>query len=443
MDVDGDGNVDDAELEEFAKKFIKEKKSGAQKKTYLYWALAGLAVLAISNIGTAFLAFSAAKDLKVVGGVLTNAKNGNIAKVNAINGAAVSGEEEDSEAITSGRHLADIEVTDGDKKICRKGMFQLKRVSSFHDDRNARQSEEHRRSVKRSGLTKHTHYLVGPTVMKKSFDRYAAKLGKKKNSLVVFSQECRTSQKYREDSWNNRKKKDKRERDPDDDDASGWNYNTPDDYDDDYSDDGSSYYDEDWNKYSWHDSVPRKTKQHAAFKYQSVRTDRWRNGQGMLVTAYVYKAKSPSGSNKQDVADALLVTCVEEKNKRDKSMCSVNWYIKQKEQERRFDTDGKDLYTWRDAEEYCDDKGMKLLKIDELCPEGNHRHENRDFLVEGDGRNNWVAVYDKDNWWMNLKATKNDYCDIKKNPNWGNDMNTNVQKNNHVFCKPNRNEYWS
>lgn len=68
MDVDGDGNVDDAELEEFAKKFIKEKKSGAQKKTYLYWALAGLAVLAISNIGTAFLAFSAAKDLKVVGG---------------------------------------------------------------------------------------------------------------------------------------------------------------------------------------------------------------------------------------------------------------------------------------------------------------------------------------------------------------------------------------
>lgn len=439
MDIDGDGNIGEKEIEEFAKKFIREKKDGQEVRNYLFIALAVIILLAVSNIGTGYLAATLAKEFTVVGDdITTNDGAKKLIQVKNVDDSASGNGSGGEENTSQSRSLIQFKEND---KFCNRGIFEIKRKSGGRED-----TKERRRHLTMSGLDKHNVRLVGPEIDGKVWEKYIKNIDENSPTKVCINVKC--------DSQGNRKKRlkeniqnyrnnykgsnddeewyyygagahDRYDDDNDDKDADDYEYDDSDDADDTVGDDFTR-------------NGGNRNTIHSCLKYSVFRQKSYRGNDGDMWESHMFYESHKSNGLTTDVPSVLQVLC--RRNKSGKSYCKSNKYMQEYDNIQHFKTDYKKVIDWSDAKQFCMEKGLKLLREEDICPRGKAK-EGYSTLMGRKYRNqsNWVAIRglgsNRSNTWVDITPDNGSYkCVLKEKPESNNFSEAWDKKNNIVFC---------
>lgn len=420
MDIDGDGNIGEAELEEFAKKFIREKKQSKRTGTWLYIALGTIILLAASNIATGYLAVNLSKDIKIVGDNIKPSGSAETAAVIAItDGLNADNAEQIPNPVSrrSAREL--IEASDLTKRMCLKGLFQSRREISEH---------KHQYALKAAVLDKRTHYFEGPKLLMNDIIRFTKDISRDSADTVTIKQDCRDklSSSLRED-WKKEKQKKKEAEEK------GEKYFSKFIYDDEVDDGFFLEVKDDKNEY---DGFQHATVQYEKFKFLETKAESKKDRERDM--HYFFYAERTGSLSRKNLSDVLHFFCKDSHdNGRDKRVyCETNIFVRLDDNLKHYDTEDDLKYknTHKAAYRFCNGKGKKLPTYDELCPNGKHSNFVKPHARS---RDSWVAIISPDssspNRWINMNADDTDSngnCKYKRENNLNNDATVNEM----VFC---------
>lgn len=424
MDIDGDGNIGEAELEEFAKKFIREKKQSKRTGRWLYIALGTIILLAASNIATGYLAVNLSKDIKIVGDNIKPSGSAETAAVLTIteNLDADNADDAEPSSNTGSRRSARelIEASQLSKKMCLKGLYQSREEISEH---------KYQYAIKAASLDRRTHYFEGPKLLMNDIIRFTEDIAKDSAETVTIKQDCKDrfdTGDLKED-WKEEKKKKKEAEE------NGETYFSKYIYDDEVDDGFFFEVKDDKNDY---DGFQHATIHYEKYKVLETKAESKKDKERDM--HFFFYAERTGSLSKNNLSDVLHFFCKDShtNGRGDKGVyCETNIFVRLDDNLKYYDTKDDLNDTHNAAKKFCNGKGKLLPTYEDLCPNGKHSYFAAKQYARS--RDSWVAIISpgssSPNRWINMNADDTDSngnCKYKRENNLNNDATVNEM----VFC---------